>query len=142
MKKDYRKAMILGAIAGSLGGLTASVMVYVYLLSGILSMRAHYFEVPVFSALIVFILLTAFYGSLWALLYSMFYDSIPGKGITKGLIFGLLIYLIKDVQAGTYLAFASSLQVELLNMAALDLMTIGIYSWIVWGLILGYLYKK
>jgi len=141
MKNGYYKGMITGAIAGSLGGLTAGVMSYVYVLLGIVSMRGNYFEVRLIPTIMNFILLTAFFGFLWGLLYTYSYDLIPGKGIKKGLIFGLFIYFIKDVQAGLNLALVTSLQVDMYIMAALDLMTIGIYSWIVYGLVLGYLYK-
>jgi hypothetical protein len=48
-------------------------------------------------------------GFIWSiifgLLYSKYYESTPGKGTMKGLYFGLIIWTVKDIAAGSYTAF-------------------------------------
>lgn len=67
----------------------------------------------------------------------MLYDSIPSKGVLKGLYFGLLIWAIKDVCAGSYLGLIGGG-----TNYAMTLISIGFPMWIIYGLALGYLYKK
>ena len=52
-----------------------------------------------------------------------------------------MIWLIKDITAGAYLTFVSSMNVYYLA-AATNLIVIGVYMWPIYGIALGYLYKK
>ncbi len=77
------------------------------------------------------------WGSIFGAIYTLVYDILPKKGIIKGLIYGLLLWLIKDIAAGSYAALM------LMNIpVAVDLIFYGFFMWTIYGLILGYLYKK
>jgi len=77
------------------------------------------------------------WGSIFGLIYSRYYDSTPGKGVLKGLYFGLIIWLIKDVASGSY-----SILILQQAQTAKFLIYYGFFMWIIYGLVLGYLYKK
>ena len=81
----------------------------------------------------------------FGLLYKRIYNLIPGKGIIKGLFFGLLIWFIKDIAAGAYLIFSGTVTAGGLFewvTAGVNLIVMGLNMWIIYGLVLGYLYKK
>jgi hypothetical protein len=69
--------------------------------------------------------------------FSYLYSLIPGKDAVKGLYFGLSIWVIKDVAAGSYLAL-TMMEVN----SAILLIIPGFFMWVVYGPVLGYLYKK
>jgi len=54
-----------------------------------------------FGGLDNWVLLSFLFGSvlisIWIVLYLIFYKSIPGKGAIKGLVFGLILWLIKSI---------------------------------------------
>ena len=77
------------------------------------------------------------WGSIFGAIYTFVYDLIPKKGIIKGLYYGLLLWLIKDIAAGSYTAF-----MLMQRSIAIDLVYYGFFMWTIYGLILGYLYKK
>ena len=81
--------------------------------------------------------LDIFWGMIAGVVYSFLYSSIPGKGVMKGLYFGLSIWVIKDVAAGSYLAL-TMMEVN----SAMMLIAGGFFLWIVYGPVLGYLFKK
>jgi len=85
---------------------------------------------------LAFISLALIWGTIFGLIYSMYYDSTPGKGVLKGLFFGLMIWFIKDVAAGSYVA----LIFVAINIST-TLILVGFFMWVVYGLVLGYLYK-
>lgn len=77
------------------------------------------------------------WGIIFGVIYTLVYDIIPRKGVTKGLLFGLLIWLIKDIAAGSYAAL-----MLMQTKVAINLIYYGFFMWTIYGLILGYLYKK
>jgi hypothetical protein len=81
--------------------------------------------------------LDIFWGMILGAVYAFLYSLIPGKGAVKGLYFGLFIWVIKDVAAGSYLAL-TMMEVS----SAINLIVGGFFMWIVYGPVLGYLYKK
>jgi len=83
------------------------------------------------------IALGVIWGSIFGAIYTFVYDLIPKKGIIKGLYYGLLLWLIKDIAAGSYAAF-----MLMQRSIAIDLVYYGFFMWTIYGLILGYLYKK
>ena len=71
------------------------------------------------------------------IIYIWAYDNIPGKGVWKGFIFGLITYVGIDIFTTVYLAIGYG------NMTyALGWGVSGLYSYIPFGLAIGYLYKK
>jgi len=79
------------------------------------------------------------FGAIFGALYSRLHDPIPGKGISKGFNFGLMIWLIKDIAAG---AFVPLLSRHLHWTIWIALIFIGFFKWITYGSLLGALYKK
>lgn len=80
--------------------------------------------------------LNVIWGMILGWIYSRLYDSIPSKGVMKGLYYGLLIWLFKDILAGSYVAL---MYFEILM--AIHLIIYGFFMWTAFGLVLGYLYK-
>jgi uncharacterized membrane protein YagU involved in acid resistance len=76
------------------------------------------------------------FGAIFGRIYEMVQRSIPGKGSMKGLNFGLLIWLICDIAAGAYVGLVIN-EVS----TAIGLISFGFFTWIVYGYILGTLYK-
>jgi hypothetical protein len=83
--------------------------------------------------------LSIVFGAIFGALYSRFHDPIPGKGISKGIYFGLMIWLVKDIAAG---AFVPLLSRRLDWTVSIALIFVGFFEWIVYGSLLGALYKK
>jgi hypothetical protein len=81
--------------------------------------------------------LSLIWGMIGGIAFSFLYNIIPGKDAVKGLYFGLSIWVIKDVAAGSYLAL-TMMEVN----SAIHLIVGGFFMWIVYGPVLGYLYKK
>ncbi len=83
------------------------------------------------------------WGIIFGLMFTQVYDLVPGKKITKGLIYGLSIWFITTFYFSTYVH---------LNLASVgvwwtfsqDFPTnlAGFANFTVFGLVLGYLYRK
>ena len=131
-----KNIFLAGAIAGLVGGIVSSFLVVVGTMFGLYGSLAGRGS-PI-NAAIVSIILTVIFGvTVWGLMYSRFYDLIPGKGLKKGLIFGLMIWLVKDIVAGGYIGLAMQ---EM--SVAVSLIVVGFYCVVTYGLVLGLLYKK
>lgn len=76
------------------------------------------------------------WGSIFGVIYASIFNIIPSKGVIKGLYFGLMIWLIKDVCAGSYTAL-----ILVQFQTAINLIYYGFSMWVIYGLVLGYLYK-
>ena len=83
------------------------------------------------------IVLTVVFGAIFGAIYSKLCDSIPGEGVMKGLYFGLMIWLIHDISQSAFLAFVDK-EITL----AISTVFAGFFIWIVYGLVIGKLYKK
>ncbi len=83
------------------------------------------------------ILLTVIFGAIFGAMYARFHDQIPGDGASKGLYFGLMIWLVKDIAAGVYIGV-----VDRIPSITIGLIYGGFFMWIAYGPVLGTLYKK
>jgi hypothetical protein len=83
------------------------------------------------------IVLTIIFGAIFGKIYEMIQGALPGKGAMKGLNFGLIVWLVKDIAAGVYIALINNLV-----SVATGLIFTGFFMWIVYGYVLGTLYKK
>ena len=93
--------------------------------------------VDIQMAAIYTIITASLWGILWVLLYAFFYDYIPGKGVKRGLFFGLIIWIIVILrQAVVTASYGYHLWAGL--WAFTNFVSIGI----VYGLLIGFLYKK
>ncbi|WP_455369966.1 hypothetical protein [[Eubacterium] cellulosolvens] len=139
-----------GAIAGLVGGIVGVIF---YIIGGMLGLipvgpeniilltirfiATRILGLPVDAVLAVInIIVTIIFGAIFGMIYSKFYDSIPGKDITKGLYFGLMIWFIKDIAAGVYVALMGGISF------AIQLIFVGFFMWIVYGPIISKLYTK
>ena len=75
------------------------------------------------------------WGIILAFIFSILYTAIPGKGIKKGLVYGLIIYLVSNIRA------ANLIWAYIPDWAAICAFT-GIFALIPDGIVLGYLDKK
>lgn len=134
-----KNAILAGAIAGAVATPVLIVMLIVFGNMGV-------FEPPggmeiwtpsMFMLLVIAHLsLAIIWGAIFGLLFASLYGWIPGKGVVKGLYYGLLIWVIKDVCAGSYLALT------IMEVNSAIMLIVGFPLWIVYGPVLGYLYKK
>jgi len=137
-----------GLTAGFIAGIITGLMSTVFLVVGRYMGLYGILHPPKIGELFIFsmgwIIITIIATIALGFIYEKFYDSIPGKGIMKGLYFGLLVWLIKDVIAGTYTIYSGIMISGLIEWVAagINLFVIGIYMWPIYGLVLGYLYKK
>ncbi len=136
-----KNAILAGAIAGAVADIPVIASVYVLANMGAIQPPVGTMEIwtpSMFMLLgVAHLALDIFWGMIAGAAYSYLYNMIPSKGVVKGLIFGFSIWVIKDVAAGSYLAL-TMMQVN----SAIILIIGGFVMWIVYGLLLGYLYKK
>jgi hypothetical protein len=131
---EYLKSVIAaGAIAGLVSGIVGNIFAFIGVSSGLMASPPG----STSTAVLMMIVLAIIWGAILSMFYQRFHDGIPGKGIMKGLYFGLMIWLVKDIAAGSF--------VGLINMAtslAVALIYIGFFMWISYGYVLSTLYKK
>ena len=128
-----KNVILAGTIAGFISGISCAIIGHTYY-----SMRLYGFTPGTLMELTVFMaVLTIIFGVIFSLIYARFYSLIPGEGFKKGLYFGLMIWLIKDIAAGSYVAFVAR-NIDI----GIDLIIGGLYMWGIYGIALGYLYKK
>lgn len=90
-------------------------------------------ETPFIRIVIIEIVLNAIWGIFIGIIFSKIHDLIPGKGVLKGLIFGLAYYLVTSVR----IAFSAATY-GLIPFVFTGLLR---FSPILYGLILGILFK-
>ena len=93
--------------------------------------------VPIANIVATMIVLAMILGAVFGAIYLKFYDLVPGKGVSKGLYFGLMIWLIKNIAGG---ADEALLFLEI--PSAIRLIFVGFFLWVTYGFVLGALYKK
>ena len=77
-----------------------------------------------------------FWGAIYGAFYALFYNRIPGKGVVKGLFYGLAIYLLSPFRYATY-----NFVYGILFFAKVWTITPFIV-FAIFGIVLGHLYKK
>jgi hypothetical protein len=134
-----KNAILAGAIAGAVSAPGLVVSAYVFGNMGVFVPPGGT-EIWTPSMLMLLVIahlsLGIIWGAIFGLLFASLYGWIPGKGVVKGVYYGLLIWMIKDVAAGSYLALT------IMEVNAAIMLIIGFFWCIVYGPVLGYLYKK
>jgi MFS family permease len=136
-----KNGILAGAIAGVIMGICTVIIGFISVFY--IGFKEPTYDVEAWTPTLTIwltlaqIALGIIWGSIFGAIYTFVYDLIPKKGIIKGLIYGLLLWLIKDIAAGSYTA----LMIMNTSVAA-DLIYYGFSMWIIYGIILGYLYKK
>ena len=140
MKNGYTKGMIAGVIAGGIGGVMVILSVIFIFIP--LGLEESIIEVekwtPGIYVALVFSIVThdVFWGIVLGLIYSKVYDLVPSEGIMKGLTYAMVIYLIANIRTAHIIgSFGQMLWPKVFVWS-------GIAYFIVYGIILGYLYKK
>jgi len=135
-----KSGIVAGAIAGLVSGIVSSISVSVGLSIGLYG--GGFWGIPAAflpaDLAIAMVVLTFFFGTILGLLYSKFYDLIPGSGLRKGLNFGLMVGFVKDIMADAYVTIPMMQPI----IIGVNLIVGGFYMWIIYGLVIGALYKK
>ncbi len=144
------KSSYAGAIAGFAGSIAGLIFYYIGGMIGLYSVGPENIRealirfiaerilgIPVDATLaVIFIIVTIVFGLIFGAIYSKLYESIPGKDIKKGLYFGLMIWLIKDIASGVYIGLMGG------GSLAIEFIFVGFFMWIVYGPIISKLYTK
>ncbi len=135
-----KSSIVAGAIAGSIMGMVNFVLGYMLSYIGVTEPLGGSWEIA--QSLLMLIVLALFslsviWGIFFGAIYGRFFDNIPGKGVMKGLVYGILVWIAKDVAAGSYVTL-----IFMATSISINLIIVGFFMWIVYGLVLGYLYKK
>lgn len=87
-----KHAIIVGFFAGFMAGIVQAFLDFsgIYELFSVIPAG---FPLSMQNILLSRIILYSLWGIIWCALYSFFYDHIPGKGLKKGLIFSLLVWI-------------------------------------------------
>jgi hypothetical protein len=134
MSVSLRKVVIAGPIAGLIAGI---VMVFIANTLPDLGLTYWYLEspdaAPLVNPAIFEIVSNIIWGIFFGIIFSKAYDLIPGKGVFKGLLFGLVIYAFFNIR---FAIFNYSYNLDLIAISVL----LYIHP-IVYGLVLGVLYR-
>ncbi|WP_455369829.1 hypothetical protein [[Eubacterium] cellulosolvens] len=144
---NIKSGIIPGAIAGIIGGIAISIMEILGPVLGIMPAPAgpmtftiSFWLSQAGAHIFVKMLISIVFGALFA----RFYNLIPGKGVMKGFMFGLTLFLIASLQYsvwfGSMAAFHSAYE-----LAAGILVTgifVGLFGASIFGLALGLFYRK
>jgi len=127
----------IGAFSGLIAGIIAGIIFSIFIT---ISLSMGFWETPIQPLYQnhygVNILIGIFWGIICGIIYSKTYNLIPGKSVLKGLCFGLIILSIMELrQSNFFIAYGWTLIVA-------GLIFTGFFKWIVYGSVLGYLYKK
>jgi hypothetical protein len=125
-----------GPAAGAIGGLLGAIAGYILYPVGSMIGLFPPSQADLMMVLIKMLVTTIIFGIIFGFIYVKLFDCFPGKGIMKGLYFGLMIWLIKDITAGTYVYNMG------FPIITAILVWVGFFMWVVYGLVIGYLYKK
>lgn len=86
----------------------------------------------------VLLLMNIILAIVFAWVFAVLYKGIPGKGIRKGLIFGILAWLIGVVPPMTTLY----LMTRIATGALLYFTFQGLFEWLVYGLVISLIYRE
>jgi len=128
-----KSVIAAGAIAGLVSGIVGTIFGFIGLSSGLMSSPPG----STSTAVLMMIVLAIIWGAVFSMFYQRFHDGIPGKGIMKGVYFGLMIWLVKDIAAGSFIGL-----IDMATKLAFGLIYLGFFMWISYGYVLSTLYKK
>jgi hypothetical protein len=136
MKSGFKAGALAGFISWVVALSISLILYYMRIL-----VPAYYTPPPTQTIPVSFILLV-FWGALWGFIYSNIYNAIPGKGILKGLYFGLVIWFLVEVNVIISVVFVEGLLIGGLTKTVLASLSVGFIIRFVYGIALGALYKK
>ncbi|WP_455276474.1 hypothetical protein [[Eubacterium] cellulosolvens] len=149
IRYDMSSGILPGAISGLCGGVAASVFAVMGQITenwGVLTAGGQLISTIEFwwSQAGTHILINMIWGTIFALFFTKVYNLVPGKGVKKGLYYGLILYAINVFMIGTYCVPWAIYHNDwtMAQYYAGALWIIGGANAVVYGLVLGYLYKK
>jgi len=132
LSNSWKIGAASGLIAGFLAGVVFTIFSRIAISIGLYTHSNHPAILNGYGANIV---LGVIFGVICGIIYSRAYGVIPGKGVSKGLFYGMSIYLISWVRTSTFnVAYAHYLE------AAGNIFT-GFFTWIAYSLVLVFLYE-
>jgi len=148
MTYDMKSGILPGAIAGLVGGIGASFANVIGL--AIIG----FFKIPGFPAaptLDMWIsqagshtVINLFWGTIFGVIFTRVYNLIPRKGVLKGIIYSLTIFLLNSFQLGIYW-FGWGLNDPSIREVAIFMgewtIFVGFFNAFFFGLVLGLIYK-
>lgn len=124
--------LVAGAIAGIISGIVAFI---VMALAAMMGAFGPIEPAPITTMLGIHLGVNLIWGIIYGAIFALLYGCIPGKGIKKGFIYGLLLFVICNLRVVTF----SLPYGMMLNVVGYSL---GIFILPLYGIILGALYKK
>ena len=143
---DLRSGIFPGALAGLIGGITASVVAITGPALGLWKLYGFTIESSFdlwLSQLGAHTVINLFWGAIFGAIFAKAYFSIPGKKIIKGLYYGLIIYLITSFHLSSFsICWAVYHNAWFIAEFMVGNIIIAAAQFIVFGIVLGYLYRK
>ncbi|MCW4033611.1 MAG: hypothetical protein NWF08_09515 [Candidatus Bathyarchaeota archaeon] len=132
MNNSLKAGIISGLIAGIVLGIFMEVFSQIAISIGFYE---EWLRPLIINNFLVNIPLFVFWGIVLGVIYSKVHSLIPGKGVLKGLVYGLFLYVILVIRGDTFM-----IPYGLFLMVAGDLFS-GIFIWPAYGLALGFFYQ-
>jgi len=127
-------------IAGLIAGFASGIVMFIFHISGwwdLLSIYPLHEPIDMHIILIFNIIQNTIWGVLFGIFFAMIYDHVPAIGVKKGLVYGLIIWIISLIRIPVIIAMHGA------YTWAIPWIIVGFFSIaITYGLLIGYLYKK
>jgi len=141
IKYDIKGVIHPGAIAGSVAGLS-SFFYTVVIMNPLLWPELEIDLGLVISQLGTLVLFNMIWGIVFGILFAMFYERVPKKGILKGLIFSMAVFFFTNIPNVMRNMIYSQLTEQAYGlMIALWVLLAALFVFVPFGLVLGLLYK-
>ena len=144
---DMKSGLLPGAIAGLMQGITAGVVSVIGHVTGLWGVPTSGEIVSTISFWVAQFGTHIIINMLWAIIFGAFfalvYNLVPGKRVIKGIYYALIMYFITMVIIFTWYTvwYANHNAWQLANSQFLNIFVFGIDD-VIYGLVLGYLYRK
>ena len=132
--KSWKIGALSGLIAGIVAGIVASISNTVANIIGLPNPNA---TGPMANIPETYILMNVIWGLIFGIFFTIVYDLIPGKNISKGFFYGMIIFLISNFRDSSYLWPYGALTISFI----LSWWFIGFFQSIAYGFILASLYR-
>lgn len=100
MNNSLKIGIVAGLVAGFIAGIVASVSNTV---ANMVGLPNPLLTVPTTNIPEIYILINVIWGVIFGVIFSLTYDLIPGKYISKGFFYGIVIFLITNIRDYSYL---------------------------------------
>ena len=132
MNKSLKIGIISGLIAGFVLAIVNEIFINIRILLGLYT---PFVGSLITNNLVMNIPLFGFWGIVLGIIYSKVYNVLPRKGILKGLVYGLILYILVTIRI-EFFSFAYGKYLD-----AFGHIFAGFFQWMAYGLVLGFLYE-